>query len=126
MILTHDACTKKIMGFGTIGKVIIGNNVFIGARSIILSNVKIGNNCIIGAGSVVTKNIPDNSIACGNPAKVIKTSDEFRMQKRISFKKGKKIQKEMLKEANGNIEKQNNIKSYMKNERLYIGIINEK
>ena len=50
----------------------IGNNVWIGANSIILPSVKIGNNVIIGAGSVVTKDIPSNSQVVGNPAKVTK------------------------------------------------------
>jgi len=52
--------------------IIIGNNVWIGANSTILPEVNIGNNVIIGAGSVVTKDIPSNSIAVGNPCKVIK------------------------------------------------------
>ena len=51
-------------------EVIIGNNCWIGAGSIILPGVNIGENCIIGAGSVVTKNIPANSVAFGNPAKI--------------------------------------------------------
>lgn len=50
----------------------IGNNVWIGGSVTILPGVKIGSNCTIGAGSVVVKDIPDNSIAVGNPAKVIK------------------------------------------------------
>lgn len=53
-------------------QVIIGSNVWIGAQSIILPGVNIGNNAVIGAGSVVTKSIPQNSIAVGNPAKIIK------------------------------------------------------
>ena len=57
------------------GKITIGDNSYIGIGSIILPGVTIGKNCIIGAGSVVTKNIPDNSVACGVPAKVIKTVD---------------------------------------------------
>lgn len=44
-------------------------------RSYSLSRVKIGHRCIIGAGSVVTKDIPDNSVAVGNPAKVIRKVD---------------------------------------------------
>lgn len=50
----------------------IGDNVYLGATVTIIGNVKIGNNVIIGAGSVVVKDIPDNSIAVGNPAKVIR------------------------------------------------------
>lgn len=50
----------------------IGKNVWIGANALILPGVVIGDNCTIGAGSVVNKNIPDNSIAVGNPCKVIK------------------------------------------------------
>ena len=50
----------------------IGNDVWIGAGVSILPGVKIGNNCVIGAGSVVNKDIPDNSLAVGNPCKVIK------------------------------------------------------
>ena len=50
----------------------VGNNVWIGGNVVVLPGVKIGNNCVIGAGSVVTKDIPDNSVAVGNPCKVIK------------------------------------------------------
>lgn len=50
----------------------IGNNVFIYANSVVLPGVQIGDNVIIGAGSVVTHNIPSNSIAVGNPCRVIK------------------------------------------------------
>ena len=55
--------------------VVIEENVFIGARSIILKGVTIGRNSVIGAGSVVVKSIPENCIAGGNPAKVIKYLD---------------------------------------------------
>ena len=53
--------------------VTIGNDCWIGGGTIILPGVTIGNRCTIGAGSVVNKNIPDNSLAAGNPAKIIRS-----------------------------------------------------
>lgn len=50
----------------------IGNNVWIGMNSIVMRGVTIGDNVIIGAGSLVTKDIPENTIAAGNPCKVIR------------------------------------------------------
>lgn len=78
-IITHDASLKRFIGndCNKVGRVVIGNNVFVGMHTIILPNVRIGNNVIIGAGSVVSSNIPDNSVAVGNPAKVICTCDEM-------------------------------------------------
>lgn len=58
-------------------EVIIKENAFIGAHSIILKGVTIGRNSIVGAGSVVTKSIPDNEIWAGNPAKFIKKITEL-------------------------------------------------
>jgi len=58
-------------GLSGIG-ITICDNVWIGGNVCILDGITIGKNCIIGAGSVVTKDIPDNSVAVGNPAKVIK------------------------------------------------------
>jgi maltose O-acetyltransferase len=76
-ILAHDASTKMYLNHTKIGLVKIGNNVFIGAGSIILPNVKIGNNVIIGAGCVVTRDVPENSLVVGNPAKVIGTTSDY-------------------------------------------------
>jgi acetyltransferase-like isoleucine patch superfamily enzyme len=79
--LTHDGSTlifrKKVPTLEITKPISIGDDVFIGFRTIIMPGVKIGNNVVIGAGSVVTKDIPDNSLAVGNPCKVIKSSDEL-------------------------------------------------
>ncbi|MFC0216463.1 acyltransferase [Paenibacillus chartarius] len=75
-ILAHDASTKLQFGKSKIGKVKIGDRVFIGYNSVVLCNVRIGNDVIVAAGSIVTRDIPDNSIVAGNPARIIgKTSD---------------------------------------------------
>ena len=63
-------------GFEKETPIYIGNDVWLGARVIVLPDVIIGNHVIIGAGSVVTKNIPDYAIAAGNPAKIIRMRDE--------------------------------------------------
>ena len=55
----------------------VGDNVYIGNNVIILPGVSIGNNVVVGAGAVVTKSIPNNSVAVGIPARVIKTADEY-------------------------------------------------
>ncbi len=56
---------------------IIGENVFIGAKCIITPNVnRIGDNVMIGTGAVVTKDVPDNAIVAGNPAKILKYKGE--------------------------------------------------
>tara|TARA_X000001036_G_scaffold397890_1_gene400424 strand:+ start:1325 stop:1861 length:537 start_codon:yes stop_codon:yes gene_type:complete len=59
-----------------LGKIIVGNNVFIGMNVMLLPGVTIGNNVIIGAGSIVRGSIPDDSIVSGNPAKVVKDIKE--------------------------------------------------
>ncbi|MBQ2687755.1 MAG: acyltransferase [Clostridia bacterium] len=56
----------------------IGDDVWIGARVIMLPGVKIGNHVIIGAGSIVTKDIPDYAIVGGSPAKIIRMRNEGR------------------------------------------------
>ena len=76
-ILAHDSSTFMFLGKTRAANVTIGNQVFVGAGSIILPGVHIGNRVIIGAGSIVSKDIPDNSVAVGNPAKVICSLDDY-------------------------------------------------
>lgn len=79
--VTHDGGTyvlrKKYPNASLYGRINVGNNVFIGARSIILPNVNIGNDCIIAAGSVVTKDVQDGEIVGGVPARVISNIEKY-------------------------------------------------
>ena len=76
-ILAHDASTKRTLGYTKLGGVKINDNVFVGARTIILPGVEIGENSIIGAGSVITKDVPDNVVVAGNPAKILFSTEEY-------------------------------------------------
>ena len=58
--------------FEEYSRTVIGNDVWIGARVIIMGGVKIGNGAVIGAGSIVTKDVPDYAIVVGVPARTIK------------------------------------------------------
>ena len=73
---THplDAIERRTVEFSK--PVSIGNDCWIGGNAVICPGVTIGNGCVIGAGAVVTKDIPDNSLAVGNPAKVIRKLNE--------------------------------------------------
>lgn len=73
----------------------IGENTWIGAGAQIMPGVTIGKNCVIGAGSVVTRDIPDDSLACGNPCRVVRTIGEHEKE---YFYKDEKIDWENLNE----------------------------
>lgn len=82
--LTHDAGVhvyEKWLSNGEkiykYGKITIGNNCFIGCKSILLPGITIGDNCVIGAGSVVTKDIPSGEVWAGNPAHFITTTEQY-------------------------------------------------
>ncbi len=78
--IDNDYIADKVKGYSfpeSIGCIEIGDHVFIGANSCIEYNVRIGSNVVITAGSVVTSDIPSNSVARGNPAKVICTLEQY-------------------------------------------------
>jgi acetyltransferase-like isoleucine patch superfamily enzyme len=79
--ITHDGGTlilrKEVPDLELTAPISIGNDVYIGLNTTILPGVTIGNRVIIGTGSIVTKDIPDNSVAVGIPARVIKTVDQY-------------------------------------------------
>ncbi len=93
-ILAHDASTKMHLHYSRIGKVRIGNRVFIGASAIVLPGVTIGNDVVIGAGSVVSHDVPDNSVAAGNPARVRCTLDDFLARRRQEMERTPKFGEE--------------------------------
>lgn len=107
-ILAHDASMKNELGYTKIGRVTIGNNVFIGAGSIILPNVRIGDNCIIGAGTVVTKDVETDSVVAGNPAKFICKKSDFIEKNRVNLETKAKYDESWT--IRGNISEENKIK----------------
>ncbi len=79
--ITHDGGTllfrDRVPDLEITKPITIGNRVYIGVNTTILPGVTIGDNVVIGACSVITKDIPANSVAAGNPARVIRTADEY-------------------------------------------------
>ena len=86
-LITHEGSVcvfhKESPDIDLFGKIIIGNNTFIGMNCLILPNTTIGSNFIIGSGTVVRGKIPDNSVVIGNPGKIITSTSEY---KKIIFK----------------------------------------
>jgi acetyltransferase-like isoleucine patch superfamily enzyme len=79
--VTHDGGTlilrKEHPELDWTAPITIGDDVYIGMRSMILAGVTIGDRCVIGAGSIVTRDIPDNTVAAGVPARVLRSTDEY-------------------------------------------------
>ena len=81
-ILCHDYSRSVVLQsggghFGEARETVIGDNVFIGAHSIVLMGSRIGANSIVGAGAVVSGTWPEGSVIAGNPARLVCTLDEF-------------------------------------------------
>tara|TARA_R110002049_G_scaffold190301_1_gene358950 strand:+ start:5488 stop:5934 length:447 start_codon:yes stop_codon:yes gene_type:complete len=81
LFITHDGGTllyrDKVPDLEITAPIQVGNDVYIGVRSIILPGVTIGDNCVIGAGSIVTRDVPSNSVVAGVPAKIVKSADDY-------------------------------------------------
>lgn len=65
--------SRKVNGMQKFAPIVIGENVFIGDRVIILKGVKIGNDSVVAAGSIVIKDVPERSVVAGNPARIVKS-----------------------------------------------------
>lgn len=109
--ITHDGGTllfrDRVPDLEITKPIVIGDNVYIGNNVILLPGVTVGNNVIIGAGAVVSKDIPDNSVAVGVPARVIKTADEYfekiqRESLHVGHLKGKEKDRALMKIYNYN------------------------
>lgn len=81
IILAHDASSALSNGYTKMGRVSIGNHVFIGQGSTILCGVTIGDNVIIGAHSLVSKDLEPNSVYAGNPVRYICSFAEYRTKR---------------------------------------------
>jgi acetyltransferase-like isoleucine patch superfamily enzyme len=86
MILVHDhALSRALAAYGVVQEwdagtratVTVGDNVFLGARAILLPGVRVMDGAIVGAGSVVTRDVPSHTVVAGNPARPICTTDEY-------------------------------------------------
>lgn len=104
-ILCHDASTKQFLGYTKIGRVTIGNNVFIGAESVVLPGVTIGDNVVIGANSTVTHDILPNTVVAGNPAQKICSIEEYLEENKIAMKTAPMYGEEYTLRQNVSIEK---------------------
>lgn len=71
-----DAAARRTGAGGEAKPVVIEDDVFVGARAIILKGVRLGRGAIVGAGAVVSKNVPEYCIVAGNPARVVRQIEE--------------------------------------------------
>lgn len=81
-LITHDGGVwvfrKEEPDYDVLAPISIGNNVFVGLRTLILPGVTIGDNVVVGAGSVVTGDVESNTVVAGVPARKICTTDDYR------------------------------------------------
>lgn len=119
-ILCHDASTKQFLNYTKIGRVTIGDNVFIGAESVILPGVTIGHNVIIGANSTVIHSVPDNSVYSGSPAKYLCSLDDYLMKEQRRMEKSPCYGEEFTLRKKVSLEKRIKQKKELKGKIGYI------
>lgn len=103
VMLTHGYDWSVLRGkyhemFGSAAKIMIGDNVFIGANTTILKGVTIGDNVIIGANSLVNKSIPSDCVVAGNPVKYLSNLEQYRLKReKEHVDEAKQVIKEYIK-----------------------------
>lgn len=108
-IIAHDFSPMHYTGYARFGKVVIGDRVWVGAGVTILMNVHIGNDVIIGAGSIVNKDVPYGCVVAGVPAKVICTTAEYVKRQQALLAKAPKYLKSDITYGGGSKTKQQEI-----------------
>ena len=106
LFITHDGGTllyrQYVKDLEITKPITVGDNVYIGVRSMIMPGVHIGNNVVVAAGSIITKDVPSNVVVGGVPARVIKSADDYfekiqRESLHLGHLKGKEKDKELRK-----------------------------
>lgn len=121
----HELRKEKVTEYAL--PVTVGSHSWIGGDVVITPGVTIGENCVIGAGSVVTKDIPDNSIAVGNPCKVIRQINDKDREYINSLILDDETKDSKYKQENGYVysAKDEAIFNIVKDTVHYVGILNK-
>ena len=119
MILAHDVSPAVTNGYTKMGRVSIGDHVFIGQGSTILCGVSIGDNVIIGAKSLVNRDIPSNTVYAGNPARYICTFEEYREKRAKELERVPVLEHDWVYwSQNASDEEKKQVKEYLKESRI--------
>ena len=119
-ILAHDASMHQFLGYTKIGRVCIGDRVFIGADSVVLPCVTIGSDCVVGAGSVVTRDVPAGEVHAGNPARFICKTADFVEKHRQAMKTAPVYDESFTLRADITPEKKQQQKQELKDREGYV------
>lgn len=118
-LIAHNASMKQHLGYTRLGKVRIEADCFIGDSVMILAGVTIGKGAIVGAGFVVIKDLPPETVATGNPCRVVCSRKNF-LQKHDQYIVSKKTPFSELGQDQLNISQKNKISKFLDNGTGYL------
>ncbi len=118
-LIAHDASMKQYLGYTRLGKISIEADCFIGNSVIILPEITIGKGAIVGAGSLVTKDIPSETVATGNPCRVVCTRKNF-LQKHDKHIVSNKTPFSELEQEQLTMSQKNEISKFLDNSTGYV------